>query len=413
MSEVVKRFRDRRHNVWDQAKKLADVAADENRAFNPEEQSQWDTLNAELDALDKRIKAVIDGEQRAKDTEDAFSRLEGRKVEGAVKTDDVEDELRAFLRGERGRAMDINPQGRTDFRALQKGSGTGGTLVPTSFYDQLVEHMIETSGLLQAGPTILRTASGETLQIPKTLTHSAGSQIAEAAINVESAPTFGQLPLGAYKYGNLIQVSRELIDDNGVDLLGYLARQAGRAVGNDIGEDLITGTGTTMPRGIAVDAGTAATGPLGVTGGFGTQSVVGQGFDLVIDTYHGVIAPYRASSSCAWLMADASAAHVRKVKNADGDYIWQPAVTPGMPDTILGKPVYIDPWVPAKGTAAKWILFGDMSAYFVRFAGPIRFERSDEFAFQHDLVTFRCLMRGDGGLADLTGAVKAFRGGTA
>ena len=116
---------------------------------------------------------------------------------------------------------------------------------------------------------------------------------------------------------------------------------------------------------------------------------------------------------CAWLMADLSAAHVRKVKNADGDYIWTPSVIPGQPDTILGKPVFIDPFVPAKGTANKWILFGDMSAYFVRFAGGIRFERSDEYAFNTDLVTFRCLLRGDGALVDLTGAVKAFRGGTA
>jgi len=414
MSEVTKRLRDRRQNVWDQAKKLADVAADENRAFEPEEQSQWDSLNAELDALDKRIDAVIKGEQRAKDSEEAFARLEGRPQErGREPQSGHESELRAFLKGEGGRTFDINPAGPVDFRTLQKGSGTGGSLVPTSFYDQLVQHLIETSGLLQAGPTILRTAGGENIQVPKTTAHSSGSQIAEAAVNVASEPTFSQLTLGAFKYGNLMQVSRELIDDNGVDLLGYLAMQAGRAVGNDFGDDLINGTGSTMPRGIAVDAGTATTGPLGVTGGFGTQSAVGQGYDLIIDTYHSVISPYRASSSCAWLMRDAAAAEVRKVKDTNGQYIWQPSVVVGAPDTILGKPVYIDPFVPAKGTAAKWIVFGDMSRYFVRLAGGIRFERSDDYAFNTDLVTFRCLLRGDGALADTSGAVKAFRGGTA
>jgi HK97 family phage major capsid protein len=413
MSEVTKRLRDRRHRVWEDAKKLADIAADENRAFESEEQSQWDTLNAELNALDTRIKSLHEGEKRAKEAEESFAALEGRPQERGREQAGQDTELRKFLRGARGRVFDINPTGPVNFRALQKGSGTGGSVVPTSFYDQLVIHLIESSGLLQAGPTILRTAGGENIQVPKTLTHSAGSQIAEAAVNVVSEPTFGQLTLGAYKYGNLMQVSRELIDDNGVDLEGYLAMQAGRAVGNDFGEDLITGTGSTMPRGLSVDAGTAATGPLGVTGGFGTQSVVGQGYDLLIDTYHGVISPYRASSSCAWLMADASAAHVRKVKDTNGQYIWQPSVTIGAPDTILGKPVFIDPYVPAKGTANKWILFGDMSQYFVRFAGGIRFERSDDYAFNTDLVTFRCLLRADGALADLTGAVKAFRGGTA
>ena len=67
MSEVVKRLRDRRHNVWDQAKKLADVAADENRAFNGEEQSHWDTLNGELNALDTRITARFGNQKRSDD----------------------------------------------------------------------------------------------------------------------------------------------------------------------------------------------------------------------------------------------------------------------------------------------------------------------------------------------------------
>src|SRR5215207_9739779 len=116
MSEVAKRLRERRVNVWEQAKALADNAADENRSFNGEEQSQWDTLDAELNALDKRIKAVIDGEQRAKDTEDAYSRLEGQPdVRGReqVQQTGVMSELRAMLTGQPGapRAIEVKPNG--------------------------------------------------------------------------------------------------------------------------------------------------------------------------------------------------------------------------------------------------------------------------------------------------------------
>ncbi|HMF60271.1 MAG TPA: hypothetical protein VK595_07865, partial [Vicinamibacterales bacterium] len=107
MSEVVTRLRDRRANVWEQAKELADTAANENRAVGAEEQSKWDTLNAELDALDTRVKSVIEGEQRAKDTEEAFSRLEGKPREQGGQGAGGEkgsEELRKFLRGEGGRS---------------------------------------------------------------------------------------------------------------------------------------------------------------------------------------------------------------------------------------------------------------------------------------------------------------------
>ncbi|HWJ10991.1 MAG TPA: hypothetical protein VNS46_16540, partial [Nocardioides sp.] len=111
MSEVAKRLRERRNNVWEQAKALADRVADENRNFNGEEESQWTAMNAELDALDLRIKAVLDGEQRAKDAEDAMSKLRGEPRGQGGQNDGgrVNEELRSFLRGEGPRAITINP----------------------------------------------------------------------------------------------------------------------------------------------------------------------------------------------------------------------------------------------------------------------------------------------------------------
>jgi HK97 family phage major capsid protein len=85
----------------------------------------------------------------------------------------------------------------------------------------------------------------------------------------------------------------------------------------------------------------------------------------------------------------------------------------GTPDTLLGKPIRTDPFMPAMATGAKSVAFGDMSQYFVRLAGGVRFERSDDYAFNTDLVTFRALIRGDGVLVDQTGAVKHFIGNAA
>lgn len=416
MSEIVTRLRDRRLNVWEQAKEIADRAAEENRNFTAEEQGKWDALNEELSQLDTRIKSALETEARAKETEDAFNALERRprtqpqgsqRGSGGGQGEDTEDELRAFLRGERGRTYDATPGGRLirpEQRDLTKGAATaGGNTVPTSFYDRLVEHLIETASLMGGGVTILNTAGGETIQIPKTTAHGTAAIVAsEGTLLTENDPTFGQVPLGAFKYGTIIEISRELLDDTGVDLEGYLARMAGRALGNAFGNHLVVGTGSSQPRGITIDTTLGVTGGTGVSGAFTA--------DNLIDLHYSVIAPYRASSACMWAMRDASVAGVRKLKDAQGQYLFQPSLVAGTPDTLLGKPILTEPNMAAVGLNNKSVLFGDLSQYFVRLAGGIRFERSDDYKFGNDLVAFRALLRGDGALVDLTGAVKHFVG---
>jgi HK97 family phage major capsid protein len=220
------------------------------------------------------------------------------------------------------------------------------------------------------------------------------------------------MPLDAFKYAHLIKVSSELLADTGVDIEGYLAAESGRALGNALGAALVTGDGSGDPNGVHTASTTGVTGGNGLGGGFGVQDNAGEGFDDLIDLFYSVKAPYRASSACHWMMADSTAAVVRKLKTSTGEYAWQPSVVAGQPDVILGKPVIIDPNVPAVAENAKSILFGDFSTYFVRLAGGVRFERSDDFAFDTDVVTFRAIVRGDGDLAD-TSAIKGFVGGGA
>lgn len=399
---LIKRLHEERTNAWEQAKALLDAAEAEGRDLTAEENQTYDTINERMGAIDERVTKLREDEERAKASEDAFAALLATPQQRQAPKED--DGLRAFLKGET-RAFEVKPDGPVDFRDLTKGTATaGGNTVPTSFYNQLIAHMIEVSGLLQAGPTILRTDSGENIDVPTTTAHSTGALVTEGSTIGESDPAFTKRTLGAYKYGVLIQVSTELLTDTGVDLTGYLSMEAGRAIGNALGADLVTGNGSSKPSGVVQTATSGVTGGTGVVGAFTA--------DNLIDLYYSVISPYRNSPSCGWLLRDAALATVRKLKDSStGTYLWQPALTAGAPDMLLGKPVHTDPNVAAVAVSAKSVLFGDFSRYFVRLAGGVRFERSDEYAFNADLTTFRALVRGDGVLVDQTGAVKYFAGG--
>ena len=415
MSDFITKLQARRLGVWEQAKALLDAAEADKRDLSGDEEQTYQRLNADLDTIDARVKDLAEAEQRTRDSDAAFrALLDGPAVTDRRGTDgdkDESDQLRSWITGASGsRAFEIRPDRTTPhgLRALSKlTAAAGANTVPISFYNQLVQHMIENSGLLQTNPMLLRTATGEQMQIPKTTAHSASAAlVAEAGTLPGNEPTFGQVPLDAYKYGFLLQASHELVNDTGVDLVGYLAAQAGRALGNGFGAHLVNGTGTNQPNGVLTAASLGVTGA--TTGAAGIFTA-----DELIDLTYSVIAPYRNSSSCGWLMRDATVAKARKLKDTTGQYIWQPGLQAGSPDTLLGKPLATDPNMPAVALGAKAILFGDFNTYFVRMVETLRFERSDDYAFNTDLITYRAILRGDGDQVDTTGAIKYFAGNAA
>lgn len=408
LEATIKDLKERRAKVWEQTKTLLDAAAGEKRDLNAEETQTYARLNAELDGLTKRaeqVQQLVEDERALAGTLDKLGVPEQRDGDAGDTT--TMDEIRKWITGENGaRNLDIaagKRMGANEFRTLSKlSAGAGANTVKTSFYERLVAHMIEVSAVLQAGPTVLQTSTGEQIQVPKTTAHSTASLVAEAGTISTSEPTFGQVPLDAYKYAHLMKISSELLTDTSVDLEGYLAMQGGRAVGNALGAALVTGTGSSQPNGVATAASTGVTGATSVAGAFT--------FDNLMDLFYSVIAPYRSSPSCGWLVKDSTMAAIRKLKDTTGQYLWQPALTADTPDILIGKPIRTDPNVAAPALSAKSVLFGDFSQYFVRLVGGVRFERSNDFAFDSDVVTFRCIIRGDGDLVDTTGAIKAFVG---
>jgi len=212
---------------------------------------------------------------------------------------------------------------------------------------------------------------------------------------------FGQVSLGAYKLAFVTQVSSELEQDSAVDLAGYLARAGGRALGIKADSYYTVGTGSSQPKGVVAAASAGVTGATSTSGAFTA--------DNLIDLFHAVIAPYRTNAS--WGMNDTSVAALRKLKDTTNQYLWQPGLTAGEGATLLGKPLVTFSNMVSPGLSAKSVVFGDMSTYFVRNAGGVRIERSVDYAFNTDLVTYRFIVRTDGNLVDTTGAVKYFVGG--
>ena len=273
-------------------------------------------------------------------------------------------------------------------------------------YSQILQHLVETSSLMAAGATVVTTSTGEDLVVPKSTGFVSSAIIGEGASITESDPTLSTATLKAFKYANFFQIGRELADDTPTNLLDFLARQAALSLGlgtTGYGDDIINGAGTTEPRGLLLDAATGVTGPAGTGTSLGTQGTANQGTDALWNMVGAVAEPYAQAPAAAFLLRNASDIIVRKLRDTTG----QPVQGLGTRGQILGYPSFVDPFMPAMANAAESIAFGDMSRYFIRIVNGIRFERSDEFAFQNDLVSFRAIIRLDGALID-TGAVKTF-----
>lgn len=380
-----------RNRAWEAAKSLLDTAAAENRDLTAEENEQYARINDDLNARSADIKAKQDDAAREARFIEATRDI--KRSEIVRPSQDDAAVIRSLAKGE-VRSF--------EFEKRDVITTSTGAPVPTSFYDQIVEHMVVVGPMLETS-TMIRTAGGEALQVPRTSAYSTATLTAQGSAFSESDPTFQAfVTLNAYKYGFLVQVSREMLDDSGVDLLGFLAREAGIGIGVAVNKALTTGADTTEPNGIVTAASSGVTGSTAVTGAFTA--------DNLIDLSYSVNSAYRRMPGTGWMFNSTGLAAARKLKDTTNNYLFQPSLQAGQPDILLGYPVFENPDVSAPGTAVKSVLFGHLPSYYVRMAGGIRFDRSDDYAFANDLVTFRASVRLDGDLPQ-TGAVKYFIGG--
>jgi HK97 family phage major capsid protein len=394
MSDYLNQQVEARAKAWEEAKDLLDIAATEKRDLTAEENQKYGRIMEDLDAraatIDS-IKAVADREERAAEAMRGFESQ--ARPEVAVATVDEAELIRSLARGEIRTQM---------FEKRDVTKGSTGAPVPTSFYDQIIMLARHVGPMLETS-TIINTAGGENLQIPSLATYSVGTVSSEAAQIGESDPTFNSfVTLGAYKYSFLTQISREMIEDAGVDILGFLAQQTGNALGFAVNNALTVGTGTLQPTGIVTAAGSGITGGTAVSGAFTA--------DNLIDLVYSVDTAGRTLPGTGWQMNAKSIAAVRKLKDNAGQYLFSPSLSADARDLLLGYPIYENPAMVVPATSAKSVIFGHLPSYYVRQVGGIRLDRSDDFAFQNDLVTFRATVRLDGNLIQ-TSHVKYFAGG--
>jgi HK97 family phage major capsid protein len=395
MSEYIQQQAEARAKAWEEAKALLDSAASEKRELTGEENQTYDRIMADLDqrsAVIETMNAQAERENRAAEAMKGFeSQVKPANI--AVPAIDEAELIRSLARGEIRSAS---------FEKRDVLKNSSGSPVPTSFYDSVVLLARKVGPLLETS-TIINTAGGENLQIPSLSAYSVGTVSSEAAAIGESDPTFNAFKtLGAYKYSFLTQISREMVEDAGVDILGFLATQTGNAIGFAVNGALTTGTGTTQPNGIVTTAGSGVTGSTAVSGAFTA--------DNLIDLVYSVDTAGRTLPGTGFMMNAKSIGAVRKLKDTAGNYVFSPALSGDKRDLVLGYEVFENPAMADPATSAKSVLFGHLPSYFVRTVGGLRLDRSDDFAFQNDLITFRATMRVDGNLIQ-TSHVKYFAGG--
>jgi len=387
MSKIVDGLFEERANLWESMKELNDREIAEERSLDASEKEQWDKMNDRMSEIDARVQELASVEEANKKSEEARAIFEANATSPVIEKEvEVETDASVLRKMATGEVRSHN----FEKRDLTKSGDAG--LVPQGFYDQIIAKLDENAVVRQFA-TVVNTASGEDIKFPQITALSSASLVAEGGAIGESDPTSASVTLGAFKYAYLVQVSSELLADEGVDIEGFLANDIGRALGNGAGTDFAVGNGSSKPNGVINASSTGVT----------CASATAITSDEVIDLYHSVTAPYRING--AWLMNDSTLKEVRQLKDSNNQYLWQPSLQQGNPDILLGSPVATDPNVEAIATAKKVMAFGDMSKYFIREVSGFQLDRSVDYAFANDLVTFRAIYRADGDLMD-TNAVK-------
>ena len=245
---------------------------------------------------------------------------------------------------------------------------------------------------------VIQTSSGDR-KIPVVASKGTASWVDEEGTIPESDDAFSQVSIGAYKLATRVKVSEELLNDSVFDLESYISREFARRIGNKEEEAFFTGDGTGKPLGVLAATGGAE---IGVTAASATAFTADEVFDL----FYSLKAPYRKNA--VFLMNDSSVKALRKLKDGNGQYLWQPSLTAGTPDMLLGRPVYTSAFMPAMAASAKSILFGDLSYYWVADRQGRSFRRLGELYATTGQVGFLASQRVDGKLI-LPEAVKVLQ----
>lgn len=369
---------EKRAKVWETAKNFVDTHENENGVLSAEDTATYNRMEQEIEDLTN----AIDRQQRAEKREAELSKpvnspLTGKPYvgeKGAEKTGRASDEYKNAMLG----AM------RSNFRnvsnVLQEGvDSDGGYLVPVE-YDRRLIDVLEEENIMRRLGTKIVTSGQHKINI-------AASKPAAAWIEEGGALTFGdatfdQIYLDAHKLHVAIKVTEELLYDSAFNLENYIINMFGKALANAEEDAFLNGDGTGKPTGI-----------FAATGGGNVQSTLTAALksDDLLDFVYGLKRPYRKNAS--FIMNDATLASIRKLKDNNGAYIWQPSYQAGEPDRVLGYAVNTSAYAPKNA-----ISFGDYSYYNIGDRGTRSFAELRELFAGNGMVGFVAKERVDGKL---------------
>lgn len=403
------KLRERMAELATEARKDLDSITDETSEADAKEiEGRFDARMADHDAIQRKL-----------DREDQIAAAEKRAIENrrplpddAEDLGDLKDKLpeyrNVFAKVICGQQDDLSAEerqvlreGMTEFRAQTAGITTaGGFTVPTTLADEIIRSMAAWGPMYdEAVGTVITTASGNPMKIPTVddTGVTAGAHTEATALTDDGGKdvTLGQKSLDAYAFDTeFVRWSWELDMDSIFSMEQLLASLLGERLGRIANLQLTTGTGSSAPNGVvtASSLGKTAAGTAAVT------------FDEILDLEHSVDPAYRLSPRCRYMFNDSTFLAIRKLKDGDGNYLWQRGdVQGGAPATFNGRAYSINQSMASLATGQKVMLFGDFSKYYVRKVGaPVIGVLRERFWPDMGIAG---LIRFDGELGD-TAAVK-------
>ena len=348
-----------------------------------EDEAKFNTMMDDSDALGTTIKT----EERLAAAESSLDVVEPRQTRSRVeqpegRTEDAQAEYRdafnSYLRRGRGELSG------DEKRALEVGTNSeGGYAVDDVLSANLIQ-IRDDMNVMRGLATVVR--SGQDLKIPTEASLGAATWTAEEAAYTDTDEALGQVAFSNFKLGRIVKVTEELLSDAVFDIGNYVTSQIGRAIG--LGEEaaFVAGDGSAKPTGVVNGSavGVTAAGETAITS------------DEIIDLYHSLGRPYRGVAT--WMASDATVKLLRKLKDGDNQYLWQPGLQAGQPDAILGRPLQTSDSVPAATAGLRSVVFGDMSAYYIVDRSPVAIQRLAELYAASGFIGFRGFERTDGKL---------------
>ena len=382
---TIQELRKKRAKAWDTARDFLDNKRNASGVLSEEDSKTYDALEAEVVNLGKEIKRLerqeqIDAEMRKPTSQPILGTP--ATPDNQTKTGTASAEYTAaFWNNIRNRNwIDV----RND---LQVGTDTeGGFLVPDEFEKKLIS-ALEEENVFRPLATKIQTSSGDR-KIPVITQKGEATWMEEEEAYTLSDDAFGQIALSAYKVGTAIKISEELLNDSVFDLPSYIAKEFARRIGTKEEEAFLIGDGKGKPTGIFAATGSAENGA--------TTTGAAITFDDVIELFYSLKSSYRKKA--VWVLNEQTVKALRKIKDNTGNFIWQPSVSAGLPDTILNRPYVTSVYAPTIAAGAKAIAFGDYSYYWVADRQGRSLKRLNELFAMNGQVGFLASQRVDGKL---------------